>query len=232
MGTIAAQARSLVRSCDSGTLATHSRSHPGYPFASLAAFTLDRDACPVILVSRLAEHSRNLAADPRASLLVRRPSTDPQSEARVTLLVNASECAADAALRERYTRQVTGARALLELGDFFFLRLQPVAIRFIGGFGAIHWIEPVRYAPCASEIPDVEQHLLGAIASGHAEELRSLAQRALRRQVLEASPIGIDSDGIDLRADGERLRLDFAAAVSKAAQVGEAIAALARTTAA
>ncbi len=228
MATIAAQARSLVRGCDSGTLATHFRSHPGYPFASLAAFASDRDARPVMLVSQLAEHSRNLAADPHASLLVRRAWSDPQAQARVTLLANAAECEVDTGLRQRYARQVPGAGALLELGDFFFIRMQPVAIRFIGGFGAIHWIDSARYVPLPSEIPDCEQDLLATIASDHADELRSLAQRSIGRQVADVSAIGIDGEGMDLRADGERLRVDFAENLSRAVQVHQAIAALAR----
>ncbi len=227
--TLATRARSLMRRCDSGTLATHSRSHPGYPFASLAAFAVDQDACPVMLVSRLAEHSRNLASDSRASLLVQRASNNPQADARATLIADAAQIFPDAEFLERYVRQVPGARDLLELGDFFFIRLQPVAIRFIGGFGAVRWVDPADYAPPPSRIPNVEGELIDSLAVSHASQVRSLAQRTLGRDVDDARLIGIDGEGIDVRAEGARLRFDFAAPVSEPARAAEAIMALAES---
>ena len=83
--TIAAQARRYLRAHRYGILSTLSQKLGGYPFGSLAPYVLDHAARPVILVSRLAEHTRNIDADPRVSLLVYESSGDPQAAARITL---------------------------------------------------------------------------------------------------------------------------------------------------
>jgi len=223
---LAAGARRFVRACESGALATHSKRYPGYPFGSMVAFALDRDACPVMLVSRLAEHSHNLESDPRASLLVRRTSRDSQADARVTLVAQASVHNPGPVLFERCLKQIPGARELLQLGDFFFILLEPVAIRYIGGFGAIHWIEPGYYAPPPSEIPDAEPRLLSAIASELTTEVRELGRRGLGHEPTELELIGLDCDGLDLRADGVRLRFDFQQPVLKSGHALHAVAAL------
>ena len=223
---LAARARRFVRACDFGALATHSKRCPGYPFGSLVAFALDGDACPVMLVSRLAEHSHNLESDPRASLLVRRTSRDSLAEARVTLVAQARFHTPEPVLFERCLKHIPGARELLQLGDFFFILLQPVAIRYIGGFGAIHWIEPGDYAPPPSEISDAEPRLFSAIASELATGLRELGRRGLGHEPAELELIGLDCDGLDLRADGVRLRFDFERPLLKAEHAAGALAAL------
>jgi putative heme iron utilization protein len=221
-----AAARRFVRSCDSGALATLSQRHAGHPFGSVAVFSLDREARPLIVASRLAEHSRNLKHDPRASLLLRAPHSDPLSDARVTLLAQAVEHTPDRALLARHLRQVPGARELLGLGDFYFVLLQPLAVRYIGGFGAVHWIEPHDYAPPACDIPEAEPELLDAITAGQRTELLELCRRR-GREPAHLDLIGIDSDGLDLRADGVRLRFDFEQPVSSAADAPRAVSALA-----
>ena len=65
----------------------------GYPFGSVVPYVLDHEACPVLLISRLAEHTKNLAGDARASLLINDPGDDVQAQARVTLLGTAERVA-------------------------------------------------------------------------------------------------------------------------------------------
>ncbi|HEV2007255.1 MAG TPA: pyridoxamine 5'-phosphate oxidase family protein, partial [Burkholderiales bacterium] len=84
-----AAARRYLRSRRSGVLATISVKLDGYPFGSVVPFVLDHAACPVILISRLAEHTKNIGADPRVSLLVHDLTDDSQGAARVTLVGNA-----------------------------------------------------------------------------------------------------------------------------------------------
>src|SRR5262245_39256716 len=86
--TYAERARTLVHRARSGTLATVSRRHSGYPFASLMPYALDETGRPIFLISSMAVHTQNLAGDPRASLFVPEPdwSGDPLAAGRITLM--------------------------------------------------------------------------------------------------------------------------------------------------
>jgi putative heme iron utilization protein len=227
MNDLAVGARRFVRACDSGALATLSRRHPGYPFGSVVSFVADHLAAPVILISGLAEHSLNLKADRRTSLLVRESGAEPQSAARVTLVADGEEMEPGQDLLERYLRYVPAARRLLDLGDFFFVRLHPVAIRYIAGFGAIYWVALSDYEPPRSQIADTETQLLNSIGQEQADELEALCRRRLGRDPASVEMIGVDCDGLDVRADGARLRFDFPAPMLSAADAQRAVAALA-----
>jgi putative heme iron utilization protein len=126
-------------------LSTLSQRHAGHPFGSLVPYALDNQGRPVILVSRLAEHTRNMKADPRVSLLAHDTASDPQAGARVTLLGNAAPLEASDPAAVRYRHLFPDSERLLALGDFSFFALEPLAVRFIEGFGSIHWISAAEY---------------------------------------------------------------------------------------
>src|SRR5499426_824622 len=75
-----------------GMLSTLSRRHSGYPFGSLMPYALDRSGQPIFLISALAMHTRNLEADPRASLFVTEStaSEDPLAAGRITVMGEAA----------------------------------------------------------------------------------------------------------------------------------------------
>ncbi|MBM3341542.1 MAG: pyridoxamine 5'-phosphate oxidase family protein, partial [Betaproteobacteria bacterium] len=76
--SLAQDARRWLHAHRYGPLSTHSRAVEGYPWGSVVTYVLDHEACPVMLISRLAEHTKNLAADPRVSLLIHEPGEDVQ----------------------------------------------------------------------------------------------------------------------------------------------------------
>src|SRR5688572_209461 len=94
--TFAERARTLVHLGRTGTLATLSRKHSGFPFASIMPYALDGDGRPLFLISSMAMHTQNLEADARASLLVTQPGTtgDPLAAGRVTLMGRAARVSA------------------------------------------------------------------------------------------------------------------------------------------
>ncbi|HKZ06903.1 MAG TPA: pyridoxamine 5'-phosphate oxidase family protein [Methylomirabilota bacterium] len=148
--SFAARARALVHRVRTGTLSTQSQQRPGYPFGSLAPYAPDERGRPVFLFSALSLHTKNLAADRRASLLVTpvEPAEDPLALARVTLLgearrLTAAEAAAD---RARYLARHPGAAMWVDFADFAFWRLDVMSAYFVGGFGAMDWIAPDTYA--------------------------------------------------------------------------------------
>ena len=91
--SFAERARTLLYLGRTGTLATVSRKHPGWPFGSVMPYSLDTQGWPVFLISGMAVHTQNLRADSRASLLVTQPGWDgdPLAGARVTVMGRVAE---------------------------------------------------------------------------------------------------------------------------------------------
>jgi putative heme iron utilization protein len=214
-------ARRFVRAARSGVLSTVSASRAGYPFGSIVTFVPDAEARPVILISRLAEHSANLEADGRSSLLVQQPGDDAQALTRVTLICDAEPLEADRAFADRFVRQLPSAARLLALGDFHFMTLRPRAARYIAGFGAIRWVESGDYLPAWCVDPATEQALIGRNRDAF---LRAVARRQPSpaggmQSALEV--LGFDSDGMDITSDGKAARIEWPQPAAGAAQLVE-----------
>ena len=138
------RAKDLLCTSTYGVLGTHSEAIPGYPYGSLVPYTLDSRGQPIILISRLAQHSRNIQVDPRVSLTVSAiPAEDGDllNTSRLCLLANA-EPGADETAREDYVWRFPEAREYLQL-DFEFYRLVPFRLHMIAGFGQVQWLDPV-----------------------------------------------------------------------------------------
>lgn len=221
------EARRYLRHHRYGALSTISKKLDGYPFGSVAACVTDHAARPVILVSRLAEHTKNIEADSRVSLLVRDAGADPQESARLTLVGNARAAGGDrAALQARYLQYFPAAERLLALGDFSFFHIEPVALRYIGGFGAIHWISSSTFAPPVNALAACEADIVAHMNADHAPALRDYCRHFKQRQPAAVGMIGIDCDGFDLNADDEILRFDFAQLVIDAPAARAALKAM------
>lgn len=221
------QARRYLRAHYSGVLSTLSRRLGGYPFGSIVPFVLDHDAMPVILVSGLAEHTKNLEADSRASLFVHDAGDDVQSGARLTLVGDARRIDADHAIRARYLRYRPDAEQLLALGDFGFFRIAPAFIRHIAGFGAIRSIAPASYAPPSRVSATVEDEVVARMNAANRDLLIGCCRHRAGSIPQEVSLVGVDTEGFDLLADGRLLRFDFTATVTDVNDLYGAIAAVA-----
>jgi putative heme iron utilization protein len=142
--------RQLLESERHAVLATISARHDSWPFASLTAYASTAHGEPLLLLSDLAEHTRNLRADPRASLLVHDTlaAEDAAAGARVTLIGNAERLADEGAPRDeaqaRYLQKNPEASTYLALTDFHFWVLRVAEARFVNGFGAAGWLEGER----------------------------------------------------------------------------------------
>lgn len=182
----------LLHRASFGALATQAAHMPGYPFATALPFVPDETQCAVFLLSGLAEHTKNLLANPHASLLVTDPELSNVLESpRMTLVGDVERIGASPELRARYVRYQPEAAQYLELGDFAFFRLMPRRVRYIGGFAQMGWLEQDTWG----EAPVLELQEEVAI-------LRDLGPMA-------AEVLGIDSYGIDLLRHGRRMRLPF-----------------------
>jgi putative heme iron utilization protein len=222
------EARRFLRAHHSGVLSTLSASLSGYPFGSIVPFVLDADCQPVILISALAEHTKNLAGDPRASLITHGYEEDVQAGPRLTLVGDAARVADDPAVHSRYLRHFPAARDLLALGDFSFWAIAPKRLLFIGGFGRIHWIDADAFRPPENRLAAAEEEIIAHMNADHAAALADYCRHAHGVAPSEVAMIGIDCDGFDVRADGRLLRIAFDEPVTNAGKAREALVAMAR----
>ncbi|WP_233861841.1 HugZ family pyridoxamine 5'-phosphate oxidase [Paraburkholderia adhaesiva] len=189
----------LLHQVPIGTLATHAREPHGFPYPTVMPFAPDASHRPVILVSRLAEHTRNLQDDPRAGFLVAHaPDGDVLNGPRETLLGQFAPVDADreGAVARRYLRYHPDAERYLALGDFAFWVLYVERLRYIAGFGAMGWLNGAEL-DTLDPLPEEEEVTLIAFFEGH----------PARRTGLELA--GVDRYGADLKIDGVRTRFIF-----------------------
>jgi heme oxygenase (biliverdin-IX-beta and delta-forming) len=144
--------RALLLQERHGVLATLSARRDGWPFASAVPYALSEGGEPLFLLSELAEHTRNLRADARASLLVQDSlaAADPQAGARVTLLGTAEPHDTEAS-RHTYLGRHPQAAEYAALGDFKVWRLNVTEARYVGGFGEMGWLDGLALREALSE---------------------------------------------------------------------------------
>lgn len=190
--------RQVVRACPKACLSTL-MAEDGAPYGSLVTVAIDHDLAPVLLLSGLSDHSRNIAADHRVSVLF--DGTDghanPQTGPRVTLMGRAERCA-DPRLRARFLARHPGAALYADFADFSLWRVVPERVHFVGGFGRAVWFsapfglsEPTNAAMVAAE-----PAILGQVVP--------MAEG-------EATVIGWDVDGVDLIRNDISFRIAFSA---------------------
>lgn len=167
-------ARRLIREHFWGVLSTHSKKYPGYPFGSVVPVCPDYNGMPLILISKLAQHTQNIQETPQVSLTLveNSESGSVQTEARATLLADAHLIPAEAvdAAAERYYRYFPDSRGYHTELDFVFYRLTPITIRYIGGFGQIHWLSPALLTSNPFT-PEQERSIVEHMNNDHADAL-------------------------------------------------------------
>ncbi len=199
--SLAERARTLAALGRIGSLSTHSRKFPGFPFGSLMPYAADELGRPVIFISSMAMHTQNLQHDPRASLFVTEPhaSGDPLGSARVTLVGTAEEAPAGE-VGELYLSRYENARQWQNYSDFAYYRLEISGVYFVGGFGVMGWVSAAEYAgvrpdPLAETGPGIIRHM----NADHAEALRLIAHHFAGEEADEAAMTSVDRLGFHLR---------------------------------
>jgi putative heme iron utilization protein len=211
--TIAPKARALLRRVDAGVLSTQSLALPGYPFGSLAPFALTHEGRPLIYVSRIAEHTRNLAADPHACLTVIEASAgNRQALGRTSLVGDAHEvpAAEREAAAARYFAFFPEQRQYEQFHDFSFWRIEPTRVRWIGGFGEIHWIEPAAWLLATPEWSSGEASIALHMNEDHRDAMELMVRRFLGSEPDGVEMVAVDPEGWHLRNAGTIHWLPFA----------------------
>jgi heme oxygenase (biliverdin-IX-beta and delta-forming) len=213
--TYAERARTLVHRARTGTLATLSRNHPGYPFASLMPYTLDGSGQPIFLISSMAVHTQNLAGDPRASLFIAEPdwSGDPLAAGRLTLMGQVAPVPADARAEARtaYLARHANAAYWVDFEDFAFHRLEVADLYFVGGFAAMDWIDAAAYRTAnVDPLVDVAAGILEHMNRDHPDALVAYARVFADAPEAEAATmVSVDRLGFRLRIrTGDRLHAE------------------------
>lgn len=231
-------ARTLASRITTGSLCTLTAGEPiGYPYGSFVTFALD-GGDPIFLISSLAEHTRNLVADPRASLLVVEPGDgDPLARARVTLLgpcTRLHDEADKARARAAFCAAHPSAAYYLDFGDFAMFNLKVTSLRYIGGYGRMSWVSSQDWHSAAAD-PLVAHAaaILDHMNTDHADTM-VLYCRALSRATDTSAAVmtGVDRYGFEMSATtaaGPRpIRLGFSRPATTPEEVRREMVALAK----
>ncbi len=224
-------ARRLIRAGVTAALGTSLAGEPpaAQPYVSLVACACTIDASPLLLLSDLAQHTRNLAADPRVSLLFADivGQADPLAGARLTVLGRAERCD-DPAAAARFTARHPASAAYAGFADFHLYRVVVERGHLVAGFGRIAWVgaDDLRFGEAAAALAAAETDIVAHMNTGHADAVALYARRLAARQGGGWQVTGIDPEGIDLRREGDAARVDFATPVMTPAAARQALIAL------
>ncbi len=237
----AERARTLVASQSRGALSTIALEPAGTPFGSVVTYGLDPVGAPVFFVSTLAEHTHNLDADPRASLLVVEDTpdgADPLASGRATLMgtvAGVTDPGERSDARAAYLAANPNA-FYVDYGDFRCMRLAVAHVRYVGGFGRMSWVDGSDFAVARPDpLATVATAIIGHMNVDHAEALVTLCHHfALRTDVIKASMTSVDRYGFEVVAElgGDRrevLRIGFPTAQESADGVRRELIAMSGT---
>src|SRR5665213_2347904 len=214
-------ARSLLRRSRQGALATL-MAGSGDPYCSLVNVAGHPDGSPILLIARLALHTRNILGDPRVSLMLdERVEGDPLEGARIMLAGRAEQTSGDGdlgILRRRYLNAHPSAEAFVDFKDFSFFRIRPVELHLVAGFGRIVDLKPEQFLTDISDaaaLLEAEQDAIDHMNTDHREAMNLYATRLLGAESADWRCTGCDPDGLDMQAGTKTLRLEFPARVAK-----------------
>lgn len=221
----------MLRAHRYGALSTLSKRLDGYPFGSITPYLVNHDGSLLILISTIAEHTKNIINDPRVSLITHNQrDSHIQTQGRVTVVGTAHLVEDKAQAGIRYLRYFPEAESYFSMHDFSFYRIVPVAIRYIGGFGKIHWVSTEDYLCPNYALAEQEDGVIAHMNSDHRDTMQRYCQHFHQYAAQQVEMLGIDCDGFDVRADDQIQRFDFTEPVLDAQQARQALVAMSKLT--
>lgn len=231
----AEEARTLAGSTNIGTLA--SLTTDGDPWASFITYGL-LGGSPVLCVSHMAEHGRNLAGDPRASIAIVTPDAeaDPLASARITLAGRVERPSGDEfeAAREAHLAGVPAAKYYVDFSDFSLWVLRVQRVRWVGGYGRMDSATADAYNAAAPDpVTPVAADAITHLNDDHGDSLIAMAQSLGGfPDTADATCTGADRYGLDLRVSTPRgiayTRVGYAAPIKSIGELRSATVELAR----
>jgi len=210
-----AVSKRLLRASAFGALATL-REGTTNPFCSLVNIGTLPDGSPILLISRLAVHTRNIATDSRVSLLLsEHGAADPLAAPRISITGKAEQLAVgefQATARRRYLAAHPSAELFVTFADFSFYRIAIETVHLVGGFGRIFDLggrEVLTNVSDAGTLLAAEEGAVAHMNDDHRDTMMLYAS-ALGAAAADWRCCGIDPEGMDMRSDnGRALRVDF-----------------------
>lgn len=225
-------AKSLLRRSRQGALATL-MAESGDPYCSLVNVASAPDGAAILLISRLAIHTRNLLADPRVSLMLdERAPGDPLEGARIMVAGRAEEATGDDrdGLRRRYLNAHPSAETFVDFKDFSFFRIRPSGAHLVAGFGRIVDLKPEQFLTevgDAASLIEAEQGAVEHMNEDHREAMNLYATKLLGAESADWRCTGCDPEGFDMQADATTLRLEFPSRVTDPGELRKTLVKLA-----
>jgi hypothetical protein len=205
------QGRHLLRAIRVGALGTLDAAS-GFPMTTLVSVATDLDGAPLLLVSGLSHHTRNLDADPRCSILLSEGGRgDPLAHPRLTLIGRATRTA-DSVVRRRFLARHPKAKLYVDFPDFAFFRVEPERMALNGGFARAY---DGPAAPILSIISnrdgyaELEEGAVEHLNEDHADTLSLYAEALCSMAAGPWRATGLDPDGLDLAAGDRTARIAF-----------------------
>ncbi|XP_051215226.1 glutamyl-tRNA reductase-binding protein, chloroplastic [Lolium perenne] len=206
--------RTMLDKSVRGVLATHSQEHVGYPSGSMVDFACDQDGSPILAVSSLAVHSKNLSGSTKCSLLVAKDPED-RTDTVITVYGDATPVSDEQkdAVRSAYLRRHPEA-FWVDFGDFRFLHIKPKAVRYVSGV-ATALLGSGEFSPAEfkeAKVDPISQFsapITGHMNKDHADDTKLIVQHSTNVKVDFAHMLDVDSLGINVKAgyDGSVLKL-------------------------
>jgi putative heme iron utilization protein len=207
-------ARNLMMAKDHGVFSSLSKKFDGMPFGSVMTYCTDQQGYPVALFSTIAQHTANINADSRCSLtILEGKGHDPQAEGRLTIGGNLVKLEDISQIEDRFYCYFPKAKAYKEFHDFDFYVLEPTFVRYIGGFGKIHWIDSKEFFIANPFEAKAEQGMISHMNEHHAASIRDYFKHLKGVSLAEnqeVSMCGVDREGFDVLVDGVRHRFETA----------------------
>ena len=228
--TGASGVRRLLRRAESACLAT--LMPEGAPYASLVNVASDQAGRPLILISRLAWHTRNLGQEPRASLLIADP--DPEGdrlEAPRATLIGRFETVAEENVSRRYLALHPGAGEYAGFADFNYWRLTPETVHLVAGFGRIQTFSGADMLISAAHavlFAGIEKSAVEHMNAAHDDVIALLWRSAGGSPTPEAQVVALDAEGLDLSDGRERRRFEFGRQLKDGADLRHELASIAK----
>jgi putative heme iron utilization protein len=227
----AAAARQLWAGVFHGVLSTQSLEHAGYPFGSVVPYVLDQTGQPLMLLSHLSQHTKNVDANAHCGFTVLQPGAgNVQERSRLSAVgdVHALGASEDA---ERYFACFPQARTYHEQLGFRFYRLQALRFHWNGGFATARWFSAERIARPNPLPRDVQARIIAHMNDDHRDALRHyLGDAATPPADAAVVMVGIDAEGIDLRVADRLYRIQLAREIATGEEAREVLVQMASTT--
>ncbi|CAK9136731.1 unnamed protein product [Ilex paraguariensis] len=201
-----------------GMLSTISQKHEGYPSGSMIDFACDAYGSPILAVSNLAVHTKDLLANSKCSVLV---AKDPEDRTDLVITVHGDAVAVSEkdreAIRTAYLARHPDA-FWVDFGDFQFMRIEPKVVRYVSGvatalLGSGEFSTEEFRSAKVDPIYQFSKPISSHMNKDHMEDTKLIVQHSISVPVNFAYMLDVDSLGFNVKAGYQgstfKLRVPF-----------------------